>query len=73
MNVEITEAELRKRKSNGSVFICRSCKDNRNKIVMVEYKQSAQRGVYYQFCDDCLKLMVGCVPCNSKLPPSPQL
>jgi hypothetical protein len=73
MSVEITEAELSKRKSNGSVFICRSCKDNKNKIVLVEYKKGAQRGVHYQFCQDCLKLIDECARCNSKLPPSPQL
>ncbi len=70
--VEIKEDELKTRKLNAGVFICKSCKDNKGKIVMVQYKTNAEPGVYYQFCDDCMKLMGTCVPCKSKLPPKPQ-
>jgi hypothetical protein len=67
MTVEISEAELNTRKSGGVVVICRSCKDNKNKIVMIDYKQSTKdKGVHYQFCNECMQLMGMCIPCNAK-------
>lgn len=68
MRVEISEAELKTRQSKGAVFICRSCKDNRNKIVMLQYIQdgSIQNGIHFQFCNDCLQLMGTCIPCNAR-------
>jgi hypothetical protein len=68
MRVQISEAELNTRKSNGAVFICRSCKDNAKKIMMVQYEQTKgiPNGIYYQFCSECLKLMGDCIPCRSK-------
>ena len=66
MRVEISEAELNTRKSNGAVYICRSCKDNRNKIMMISFDQVRNNGVYYQFCKECMQLMGTCIPCNAK-------
>jgi hypothetical protein len=69
MNVVITAQELNVRKSNGSVYICRSCKDNRDKILMLAYDPNGNNGVYYQFCNECLVDMGHCVPCSKrKLP-----
>ena len=70
MYVLITEQELNTRKNNGSVYICRSCKDNRNRILMISYNPKGTNGVYYQFCDECLKAMGHCVPCSKKKPPT---
>jgi hypothetical protein len=66
MKVEITEAELKTRQYKGAVFICRSCKDNSNKIMMLRYDESKDtpRGVYYQFCSDCVKMLKDCIPCR---------
>lgn len=72
MMIEISESELQKRKSNAAVFICRSCKDNKNKIVMVAYKTNVTHGIYYQFCDECLTLMDECLPCKARPLPKPQ-
>lgn len=67
MTVIISESELNTRKSAGVVVICRSCKDNKNKIAMIDYKPSMnKKGVQYQFCEECIQLMGMCVPCNSK-------
>lgn len=66
LKVEITQEEFETRKSNGAVWICRSCKDNRNKIVLLKYDSSKTPTVNYHFCDDCVKLMGMCVPCNAK-------
>lgn len=65
MELEITDAELSKRKSNGIVIICHSCKSVRNKIVMVGYKPGEKSAVMYQFCNECLKLVNGCIPCKN--------
>lgn len=68
MRVQISEAELSTRKSNGAVFICRSCKDNGNKIMLVQYKENSgiPNGIYYQFCSECTKMLGDCIPCKSK-------
>jgi hypothetical protein len=68
MNVVITAQELQTRRSNGSVYICRSCKDNRDKITMLSFDPNGNSGVYYQFCDECLVDMGHCVPCSKKKP-----
>lgn len=66
MRVEITETELNTRKSNGAVYICRSCKDNRNKITLLSFDPNGKKGIYYQFCNDCMNLVGECIPCKSK-------
>ena len=43
--VEITQQELNTLKSHGSVYICRSCKDNKNQIVLLKYKAG---GIHHQ-------------------------
>lgn len=65
MNVVITSQELETRKRNGAVYICRSCKDNRNRILMISYDPNGNKGVYYQFCNECMTLMGACIPCKN--------
>lgn len=70
MMLEISEAELNTRKIGGVVIICRSCKNNKNKIMMLQYTASdSVRGIHFQFCDECMKLMGVCIPCNAKKKP----
>lgn len=68
MKVQISEEELKTRQSNGAVFICRSCKDNQGKIMMLNYKENSgvPNGIYFQFCNECIKLVTDCIPCKSR-------
>lgn len=66
LKVEISNQELNTRKSNGAVFLCKSCKDNLNKNVMLEYNPTGAKGIYYRFCIDCLNAIKECIPCNLK-------
>ena len=59
----ITEQELNIRKSNGTVYICRSCKDNLNKIVLINYKPGGIHNVFTGFCASCLRMMSECNTC----------
>ena len=65
MTVVITAKELQTRKSNGSVYLCISCKDVSNKIVMTNYTPKGPRGVYYNFCEVCIKSMEECRTCQN--------
>ena len=62
--VEITEQELKTRQSVGSVFLCKMCKDARNKIIMTDYFEGTNRGIFYNFCKDCTDLMKKCTTCR---------
>lgn len=70
MNVIITEKELNTRRRNGAVYICRSCKDNRNRLLMLAHDPKGNNGIYYQFCEECLVAMGHCVPCSKKKLPT---
>jgi hypothetical protein len=65
VKIEITEQEFNTRKSHGTIFICRSCLDNRNKYIMVDYKEEGNC-VHYRFCEDCMQMMGECAPCKAK-------
>lgn len=64
--VEITQQELNKLKSHGSVYICRSCKDNKNQIVLLKYKAGGIHQVFTGFCYYCESLFAGCGTCQQK-------
>ena len=66
MNIEISDSELQTRHKNGKTIICRSCKDNRGKNVLLSYDRNGNSGLEFGFCNDCLKLMGQCVPCSVK-------
>jgi hypothetical protein len=66
MMVSITEQELNVRKSNGAVWICRSCKDNKQKYIMVNYDPNS-KGLFYSFCKECIETMNDCIPCKNKI------
>lgn len=67
----IKEEELDVLKSQGTVYICRSCKDNLNKTVLINYKPGGIRQVFTGFCSSCSSLMQSCNSCHNPLPPSP--
>lgn len=62
MRVEITQEEFNTRKSNGTIFICRSCLDNKKKYVMIGFENKG-KGFRYHFCESCLTMMGECIPC----------
>ena len=66
MSTVITEKELSVRKSHGTVYLCKSCKDLRGKLVLVEYHEGERHDILYSFCPDCMKFMVGCPTCREK-------
>ena len=66
MSIEITRREVAIRKSQGSVYICRSCADVRNKIVMTGYTPKGPKGIYYNFCEMCIKSMEKCQTCQKQ-------
>lgn len=64
--IVITENELAGLKSRGTVYICRSCKDNKNKLVLVDHKIGGIQHVFTDFCADCVREMEECETCPSK-------
>lgn len=71
VKIEITEQEFNTRKSNGTIFVCRSCLDNRGKYVMLSYKPEG-KAVHFQFCEECMKMMGMCIPCKANKLPNPR-
>lgn len=61
--ITITAQELNIRKSHGTVYICRSCKDNLNKIVLIKYEAGKRQAVLTGFCSSCIQMMEDCKPC----------
>lgn len=59
----ITEHDLKKLKSHGTVYICRSCKDNLNKIVLLTYEAGKRQAVITGFCASCLDTIDSCRLC----------
>lgn len=66
MQIEIPDAELQTRQKNGKTIICMSCKNNRNKNILLHYDRTGNPSLEYGFCQDCLKLMGHCAPCAAK-------
>lgn len=62
----ITKQELDLLKSNGTVYICRSCRDFKNKIVLLKYSPSKKLGLFEGFCRDCEDAMKSCESCKLK-------
>ena len=60
----ITEQDLKKLKNNGTVYICRSCKDNLNKLVLLNYKAGGMHQVFTGFCVSCTLAMNSCGACQ---------
>lgn len=60
----ITEHDLKKLKSHGTVYICRSCQDNLNKIILINYKAGGIRQVFTGFCVSCTEAMNSCNACQ---------
>lgn len=65
MDIVITEKELVTRKSQGTVFICRVCKNN-GKVVVIAHHIGKNGGIVYAYCQECLKAAVGCPACRQK-------
>jgi len=61
--IVITQQELNVRKSHGTVYICRSCKDNLNKIVLLRYEAGKRQAVITGFCASCLDTIDSCRLC----------
>lgn len=61
--IQITKQELDVRMSNGTVYICRSCRDNLNKIILLRYEAGKRPAVITGFCSSCLIMMEECKPC----------
>jgi len=65
MNIVITAGELATRKCMGTVYLCRSCKDMRNKIVLIGVTIGGLKEIRYGFCDPCARIMQGdCESCR---------
>ena len=64
--IVITQQELNVRKSHGTVYICRSCKDNLNKIVLLRYEAGKRRAVITSFCASCLDTIDSCRLCPTQ-------
>jgi hypothetical protein len=62
----ISSSELNTLKSHGTVYICRSCKDNKNQIVLLNYKAGGIHQVFTGFCSYCESLFAGCGTCRQK-------
>ena len=60
----ISEQDLKKLTNNGSVYICRSCKDNLNKLVLLSYKAGGTHQVFTGFCASCTTAMQACNTCQ---------
>lgn len=68
--IVITPHELNVRKSHGTVYICRSCKDNLNKIVLLRYEAGKRPAVITGFCISCLESINSCKICPKQKPDS---
>ena len=64
--IVITQQELNVRKSHGTVYICRSCKDNLNKIVLLRYEAGKRPAVITGFCASCFEAMNSCKTCPTQ-------
>lgn len=62
----ISKKELDLLKSNGTVHICKSCRDFKNKIVLLEYKPNKVQAVLEGFCTECKDAVESCGTCNFK-------
>ena len=62
----ISQQEFKTLKSNGRIYICRSCLDNKNKVIMLKYEPIKSHGVVYGFCSACSKMIFECSTCKSK-------
>lgn len=62
----ITQQEFNRLKSNGTIYICRSCIDNKNKFVMLGYKPGQPYSVVSGFCSSCMSSISSCNSCKSK-------
>lgn len=60
----ISKQELDILKSNGTVYLCRSCKDFKDKLVLLEYKPNKIHGIFEGFCKECKSSMQSCGACN---------
>lgn len=61
----IGQSELNVLKSHGTVYICRSCKDNLNKIKLINYKAGGIHQVFTGFCASCTENMKACALCQN--------
>lgn len=64
MNIVITEQELNVRRSQGTVYLCKPCRELRHKLVMVQHDLNGRNEVVYRFCSDCLRLARSCPTCR---------
>jgi hypothetical protein len=62
MEIMITDKELAVRKSQGTVYICKSCRD-RGKIILLGYDVGKKQEIYFGYCSSCLKNMGECPTC----------
>jgi hypothetical protein len=60
----ITKKELDIRKSQGTVYICRSCYDFNKKIILIDFDTKTKNGLIFGFCKKCEKLLTSCGPCD---------
>jgi len=60
----IKKQEFETLRCNGTVTICRSCFDNSNKIVLLNYKPVKSFQVFDGFCSSCIKSMQKCDFCS---------
>ena len=69
--IVITQQELNVRKSHRTVYICRSCRDNLNKIVLLKYEAGKRPTVLTGFCTSCFESINSCKVCpNQKRGPT---
>jgi len=61
--IVITKQELNIRKSHGTVYICGSCKDNLDKIVLLKYEAGKRPTVITGFCASCFESISSCRVC----------
>ena len=62
----ISERELETLKSHGTVYVCRSCRDFKNTIVLLEYKKDGLHQLFDGFCKSCIDAMNACDTCSKK-------
>jgi hypothetical protein len=60
----ITKQELDILKSNGSVYVCQSCRDFKNKIVLLAYKPNKIHQIFDGVCDECFATLKKCSKCK---------
>lgn len=64
--IVITQKELNVRKSHGTVYICGSCRDNLNKIVLLRYEAGKRQAVITGFCTSCFESINSCKVCPTQ-------